>query len=325
MVIAAMLAGCAGGVAPRLNAVSVPERSAVEAHLVRGHSWMAGDAKSLDLLYVSDQDVSVFSYPGGKPEGELTSSRIAAGLCSDAKGDVFIVYDGTQDIVEYRHGGTSPINAVSDTGYSPIGCAVDPTTGNLAVSNSCRLSGNECVGDGNVGIYRHAKGVPTYYSDDSWIRSFWFCGYDDAGNLFDDGMYNATGNFTFRFAELPRGKSVFTNITLDRLVYSPGGVQWDGKYVAVGDAKAGGQFASSIHRVRVKGTTGTVVDTMGLQDAETVHQFWIHGTKVVGPNFTTPWWRSNVLIWHYPTGGPPVKSIRGNLRQPYAVTVSFAK
>ena len=64
------------------------------------------------LLYVSDigaEDVDVFSYPGGKQVGKLTGFSEPAGLCTDRKGDVFVVDSGSDRILEYAHGGTSPI------------------------------------------------------------------------------------------------------------------------------------------------------------------------------------------------------------------------
>lgn len=47
--------------------------------------------------------------------------------------------------------------------------------------------------------------------------------YDNAGNLFVDGLY---GNGYFRMAELPKGSSAFTTLSLNARVFA-GAIQWD--------------------------------------------------------------------------------------------------
>src|SRR6202034_3377504 len=63
---------------------------------------------------------------------------------------------------------------------------------------------------------------------------FYFCGYDDEGNLFVDGL-SAPGTGHFALAELPKGGSALKTITPNQYIGWPGGVQWDGKHVAIGD------------------------------------------------------------------------------------------
>lgn len=51
------------------------------------------------------------------------------GLCSDVSGKVWIVSDSASPvIIEYAHGGTTPIATLSDPDGQPEGCAVDPST-----------------------------------------------------------------------------------------------------------------------------------------------------------------------------------------------------
>ena len=152
-------------------------------------AWMLAEAKREDLLYVATGDnVYVLSYPGGKLVGSLGIT--GNNLCSDARGDVFIPTSG-YDVVEYAHGGNSPIETLAD-GDIPLGCAVDPTTGNLAVTN-------EASGAGEVAIFPKAKEPSTWHRDPD-IGTFGLCGYDDRGNLFVDG--SGSGNF---LAIPPRG------------------------------------------------------------------------------------------------------------------------
>jgi len=198
---------------------------------------MAPEAKTADLLYVSDYstgDVWVYSYPSGKSEGELTGFSYPEGECVDKKGDVFIINSGTLQIFEYAHGGTSPIKTLSGPGDFPFGCSTDPTTGNLAVTN---FSNNKGTSPGDLAIYKHAKGKPKQYTIPNIYHQF-ACGYDNKGNLFITGLSTAKSG-TFAFAELPSGSSTFTSVTLNQSIAIAFSVQWDGKYVAVEDAYAG--------------------------------------------------------------------------------------
>ncbi len=148
-VAAFTLAGCGGGGSPL--AFSPFEQRATQLHLnaqspvaVRPdfeRSWIARGAKAQNLLYVSIEgfnDVYVYSYLPAPPKlvGKLTGFKDPLGECADKKGDVYIVNAKASNIREYAHGGTKPIAIISDKGSDPVGCSLDPTTGNLAVSNS---------------------------------------------------------------------------------------------------------------------------------------------------------------------------------------------
>ena len=291
----AALAGCARATGGAL----LPGGAGTATH----SSWIQPDVKKKSLLYVSSvlsNDVYVYSYANQQLVGTLTGFEQPYGLCADKTGDVWIVNDGAQQIVEYKHGGTSPIATLSDSGEYPEGCAVDPTTGNLAVTNFYSTSGN-----GSVSIYAHASGEPTTYSDPS-IANFRFCGYDDKGNLFADG---ATTSSEFAFAELRKGGSTLTNIALQQKVEWPGGVQWDGKYVAVGDTDAGILY-------RTNGAGGKVKGSTTLADSNYVNQFWIAGKSVVAPSQDG----GDVGLYTYPAGGAPSKTI--SVEEPFGAALS---
>lgn len=256
---------------------------------------MAPDAQDA-LLYVSDvgtNDVYVYTYPKGKVEGTLTGFATPDGLCVDKTGDVFITNFGTQQIFEYAHGGTSAIATLSDAGFYPQGCAIDPKTGNLAVTNY-----NNGSGLGNVALYIGAKGNPSAHYTDRNIQQMFLCGYDNKGNLFVDGEKS---NGAFAFAELPHGSNSFTDIALNQFINEPGGgVQWNGTSVAVGDSTT-----DVIYRFTISGTHGTEVGSTSLDGASDVVQFSIRGSKVVGP------YSPSVGIWNYPAGGTAIKTLEG--------------
>ena len=117
--------------------------------------------------------------------GTLSNPEYANGDCVDNAGNVFVVNFGTSsggggDVVEYAHGGTTPIKTLTYPNAYLNGCAVDPTTGNLAVTDYRPSNGNR--GKGGVLIYPSASGTPTKYVDPG-MADYGYCAYDSAGNL----------------------------------------------------------------------------------------------------------------------------------------------
>jgi hypothetical protein len=317
----AILAGCAG--ATSQLQLTAPSARGIAPSLWNtsqdGRSWMALDAEKQNLLYVSTDtntngypdDVYVYSYPKAKLVGTLAGFVTPEGECVDKSGDVFITQTDAADIVEYAHGGTSPIATLSDTGWAPQACAIDPTTGNLAVTNVATSNG----GGGSIAIYSNASGTPAYYTDLYLYRPY-FCGYDDSGNLFIDGFRTAYG--TFQFAELPKGSSSFANINLNKHLFTPGGVQWDGKHVSVGDQGEG--YGSTVYQTN--GAGGKVVGTTPLNNSCEVAQFWIDGHQLVAPTNDC---NQSVAFYRYPAGGDATRTISGLENAIFAVAVSPKK
>ncbi len=311
-IAAALLAGCSGSQPPIGAPGAMPQALALAAHASRGTSWMLTDTSNEDLLYASGRGygVEVLSYPKGTVVGQLTFDGTAYGLCSDRSGDVFIpVWSSqynTNYIYEYAHGGTEPIATLTDSGV-PFGCAVDPMTGNLAVTNVFSLGTG--FRPGNVAIYADAQGTPTYYSD-SDITIYGFCAYDDAGNLFVTSQRPGEP-----IGELPEGSGSFENITTNLGTY-PGSLQWhDGDLVVA--AYDGYKGLQNVYQLKISGTYGTVVGKTTLQDWGGKYnrsylifaQFWVEGASIIGPSFL----RGHGLrpsFWHYPKGGKQVTIFR---------------
>jgi hypothetical protein len=321
--LVALLVGCnAGG--SQLTPSGALAQNAARAH--HSGSWMAPDAKKENLVYVSDggglttsgNGVYVYSYPEGKLKGTLTGVDGPQGMCVDATGDVWVTNTDTTELTEFAHGGTAPIATLSDPGEFPDGCAVDPTTGNIAATSLC--TSPNCGQGGDLAIYKKGTGTPTTYSDPS-IRDFYFCSYDASGDLFLDGA-GQTGSI---LAELPSGGNSLVNIKLDFITIDyPGGVQWDGKDLAIGDQVYAGSSAGVIYRVKVKGTIGKPVGETVLDDQSqpvNVGQFWIQGNRVVGPSYPT-----SAGIWKYPAGGAALKILPGEAPYgPIGSVVSLAE
>jgi DNA-binding beta-propeller fold protein YncE len=304
----ALAAGCSGAaVAP--TAPDAQQRALSNSRTP--HGWMAPDVKHRDLLYVSDlgtELVDVYSYPEGKLKGSLSGFQAVHSGCVDPHGNVFIT--SSERIYEFAHGGTKPIRTLVDAGYGPTGCSVDPVTGTLAVANIGQVSGSA---GGNIAFYKHAKGTPKMYADPAIFFDY-DCAYDDNGNLY---VVGGDIHGFFKFAEIAAGATSFLNITLDQSINVPGGVQWDGKYVAVEDQGAG-YHGSTVYQFSIAGSSGTKVGTTTLGGSSDAIAFWLEGDRIIAPNIGSS---PNVMIWQYPTGGSARKTITG-FTEPVGVTVS---
>ena len=303
---AALLTAC-GSQPPIAGPGAMPQSRAITTRAEHGGSWMAPDSVAQNLLYVSDENaVLVYSYPKGKLEGKLKGFFIATGLCVDKNGDVYVADQGYGRVYEYAHGDTKRIKTLY-TGDA-VGCSVDPTTGNLAVTD---LQGSGSNGNGNVAIFKKARGNPTYYSDSAFWE-YYFCGYDYEGNLFIDGLSRpGTGNFVF--AKFPKNRGTFTNITLNQYVGWPGGVQWDGKHVAIGD-----QTIANVYEFSVAGSQGMLVGTTQLGGTSNVKQAWIQGRTLIAPNAISGH-PGNALFYKYPAGVQPSRRLLKNFLLPRAL------
>jgi hypothetical protein len=260
------------------------------------------------LLYVSNDGngtVTVYSWPAGALVGTLYGFSYPSGMCVDRSGDVYIDDVGLNVIFKYRHGGLTPIKTLSDSYSKPFACSVDPTTGNLAVTDQT-----------GVAIYTKASGNPKHYTN-STISYYEFPGYDDAGNLFVDAENDSLKPV---YEELPKGGTTFSSLTLNQQLGSAQALQWDGKYLAI----AGGGSPSAIFQFSISGSQGTLQGTTGLGGSGFIGQFWIprfdkgQGTNVVAVDR----YHVDAGIWNYPLGGNPIDTISQAMSSPFGVTVS---
>ena len=118
----ALLAGCAGSqLLDQTDRSTVPSGTAINGG--------STPQNSANLVYAAGKGTSyVLSYSDGHLVGTINQGAVAA--CSDKHGNVFLI--GSAGAVEYQHGGTRPIQTLVVPGYAAA-CAIDPTTGNLAV------------------------------------------------------------------------------------------------------------------------------------------------------------------------------------------------
>lgn len=291
----ALLAGCDGSRPPIGAPGAMPQSQTIAQRSTRGKSWMLPESKEQSLLYVSEysSDVLMYSYPKGKLVGTLTGFGLAAGMCIDAQQNVFITDSGLHQIVEYVHGGLTPVVTITeDAGNVPLACSIDPRTHNIAVANEL---------PGDIAVFQNAQGSPAIYT---YKADFMGCTYDDKSNLYVSGFKN---NFLL---ELPSGGDGLTKISVNGLKHG-GSMDWDGQYITVNLPKS--QSTINIGRISVQGSVGSIVDTVGLHTLKKGHssensQYWVQGGSIVGAIGTKH--GGGIGFWDYPAGGRSFKAIR---------------
>jgi hypothetical protein len=272
-----------------------------------------------DLLYVANYGasggVSVLTFPQGKLVTTINNIGAPLAICSDPSGNVWVgVYDSSVHrsfFDEFAHGGTKPIEVLkTDQEEYLAGCAVDPTTGDLAGI------GVSHTGSGAEIWPRARKGKPIFRSIPFQPTS---CGYDASGNLFVDGLYGST--FDFYFGELPSGNSkTFQYIHFNRYAFGwpPGSIQWDGKYITVG-VQTRKRDRWVVYRVQISGKVGTVVGVVHLQDLAVTPHYWIAGKRIVATQKADK--VRHLGLYDYPAGGERIK-LYSSFHQPVGLTVS---
>ena len=299
-VAATLLAGCGGSQPPIGAPGAMPQSRAIGAQAPRRQALIY-------VIYPVGGDVAIYTMSGKlyTPEfiGPLNQPQAA---CADKVGHVFITVAGSSQIIEYNHGGTTPVATLNDPGEYPASCSADPKSGRLAVTNYLAAGG----GRGSVSVYENARGSPKIYADDR-ILQYGFCAYDSNSDLFIDGF--KTLKKGFEFAELPYGSKVFKSINLGLHMKGwAGPLRWDGQDIAFADPRA-----HAIDRL----DNGRIVGSVPLKDY-TGSDFFIEKGQI---GTVLPVTRGPVSFWKYPEGGSRTRSFLLNPQPmdiPFYVTVS---
>lgn len=324
LVTVMILTGCGGAQNGSAGAVAPTVVGVAARHTA---SWMAAAASSGDLLYVSDagsEAVDVYSYPDRVKVGQLAGLGLPGGLCVDRAGDIFVMNiaaSGSTSIVEFAHGGTTPIETLNDPGMEPSGCAVNPVSGDLAVANYCPYTQSSGCGSGrgNILIYPKAKGSPRSYKVQG-VTHFSYCAYDDGGTLYADGY--GRRSHSFELAELPKGGDKLEKVRIhwaysEPEIVDPGGVQWDGRFLAIGYPQ-GENITPSVYRIDP--SSGHIASVLTLDGSQSVLQYFIDRKVLIAPNRGRSD-KGQIFFYGYPKGDKLNKVIHG-LDMPVAVVVS---
>lgn len=323
--LAVLLAACGGSQPPIGEPGAMPQSSALASHADRGTSWMLPEAKSEDLLYVTNyDDVLVFSYPQGKLVGTLKSFYSNVGECVDSDGNVYVASSRRHTaglLSEYAHGNPNRVVTLSLKKVDGVGCSVDPTTGNVAVSGFSSY----------VDIFPVGKKIPLVVKDPRMTLAQ-FCAYDGKGDLFVNGeqlIEQPHTKWVPLLSELPKTSRKFIDIKLDAPIDYEGNIDWDGSHLA---ALA---YIPPHARVRkpvifqfdINGGIGKKVGVTPLdKPAEIVLQYTIVDNTVIAPNLSDKEaTKPGVLTYDYPAGGQPRMELTNeHLRSPRGVALSLA-
>jgi hypothetical protein len=347
-VTAALFAGCTSGAPPSAVNPSTLNLSGVSTHLNRplsksetyvavrgytvhrdvGKSWISPDAKRAPrLLLASDagtDDVDIFSLPDFVSKGQVTGFSEPQGMCNDRSGDVWVANTGTEQLILLSRAGKVVKTLDDPTGY-PVGCAVDPINGNLAVSNIFNFSGA-----GEIEVYEGAAGTPTPETVEGFYY-YYFLGYDPGGDLFLDGR-SSSGDDTL--GEIPNGDTSGYPISVTGgTMFFPGFVQWytPGDYLAVGDQLCNDTESACIYWVSISGSTGKIIGSTTLLNYEggqicDLVQGVLNPPRemnVIGGDYEYCGnAQSTEDRWPYPAGGKPIDWATGTLDEPVGGAVS---
>lgn len=339
-----MLAACSGGSpSSATNAIGLPQRGAPSRHYIfpsrrliamtnarglvaipshhRAKSWVSPLAKGTQyLLYVADTggtgnyDIYNYKSQAGHLFGTLHPGSFGfsmpAGSCEDTSGNVYIVDAGSGLLWQFPHGSSSGTSVAITNAMMPLGCSVDPTTGNIAVSNFGNSTMNIFQG-GFSGTQMLSTALEPY---------MWGPGYDPSGNLFVESELK---QFTsIELEELPAGSSTWQVISLPNQACGnpfcfPDSVQWDGTYLEAGDQNFGTTNNSiptdmmGAFRISISGSTGTEISSAiydgncGSNQTADALQIFVGGTTPAmnGAVFGNIDCAGNVNFYNYTAGG----------------------
>ena len=298
-VAAVLIAGCRGG----SPGEAVPAAPASRLHSNFGHfaragSWFRHDSVSSgDLVYMVQGDtVGIYSF-AGKQVGELKGFDFAQlyALCSDMEGNVWVTYG--QSLLEYARGGTIPIAQLYTVG-TPFSCAVDPTTGDIAVADA---TGEDQQIGTQVDVYTNIYEPGQTYND-SDMNAYLYCTYDSQGNLLVNGARNLESGSVL--AELPKGSSTLQTVKMDEKFERAGGLQWDGRYVAIGDS-----LKHVVYEMSVAGGLATTVSTSHFHDWSGSHFKTIEPFAIGNGEIVLTFSERQTGFWKFPGGGNTLRRI----------------
>jgi hypothetical protein len=323
LAVAALLAGCNSGGAKSFE--FGPDSGATSLgtmHADHHKSWVSPDAGSNRyLLFISDHatgDVDIFALPGLKLEGTLTGFHDLGSECSDRSGHVYIVSQALNGTIgEYSRTG-SLLNSYTDPYGSPAACAVNPTNGDLAVTDNISYCGSDCSA-GHVLIFSSPSSPPKVVQnpvEDNYDS----VGYNPRGVLWEDGsdfnghvLLSSCGNKKCKTINLSGGS-----------IYSPGTVLWDKTHAnwVIFDLNCnrygsgsgyGGACSYPVSAQGVLGPQTMYLTDNGGQVCDLVQAVIAPGGKsVAGGDYDWCGYDHSVVArWGYPSGGNPTKEYIG--------------
>jgi hypothetical protein len=292
--VALALAGC-NGVGSRVAPLRIVSDAALDLRAQRVVPSLRGDKTYFQYIsnyrgdgllqfYYPTLNSSIGTVNGvGKPLGECTKALYGTG-------DKTFWVAGSDGVYKFKVG-TYPAGKLPDSN-GVMSCAMDPNSGDLADVDLGSY----------INVYSPGSATPkTYGIGDTGVRPF-FCGYDDKGNLFVDGKDRSL----IGLVELPKGGDTFRRVTLPDIKAEPGAVQYDGKYLTVGDQ-------TTIHQFEVIGLKAEQRGAVSLDGCLACWQTWIGRGVIFAPDLTG----NTAYVFAYPQGGKPIATLSGSFAAPF--------
>lgn len=289
-----------------------------------GKSWVSPAVKGAPrIMFITDYGadvVDIYTMPDLALKGQITGFDGPQGECSDKSGNIWITNTNTSQVFKYSRTG-SLLATLNDTGYFPVGCAVNKQNGDLAVSNIVSTAG----GSGNVAVYPGGSGSPSFLTNPSQSEYF-FPAYDKSGNLYVDGFSSS-----FILSVCPSGSGSCSTMNVSGATpFFPGGLNWDrvNGQLLIGDQECGGNIESCQYQANVSGTTATIVGTTILSNFDGTACDVDQGTIApfskyfAGGCITFGTSVSSAARWAYPAGGTPGHYNNSGLVEPIGAAIS---
>jgi hypothetical protein len=270
-------------------------------------SWVSPDVlRAPRLFFASDSgtnDVYVYTMPAMALKGTLTGFSQPQGECADKAGNIWVTNTNAFQVVELSRSG-SVMNTISDSYGYPIGCAIDPTNGAIAVADIV----SKGSGAGQVLVYATPSSKPTVLTNPKQ-HYYYFVGYDPGGDLWVSGRTSKKAYILSGCGASSCGTIPLSGGT----IYFPGAVMWDnvaGTWV-VFDQSCGGTSAACSYTVNGSGALGTPVTYLnydGVAVCDLIQAtIAAYGQKYVagGDYEYCGGAASGFNRWSYPAGGTP--------------------
>lgn len=265
-------------------------------------------------------DVYIFSLPDLVLKGTITGFSEPQGMCSGNGGTVWVANTGSDQVFQLSRSGKI-LATINDAYGYPVGCAVDPANGDVAVFNIFGF-----YGAGTVYVYSCPSCTPTELTIPN-VGGYNFGGYDPKGDLFVNAGSNSTG--LALLGEVPAGKTTGFLITVSGgKVDFAGFVQWykPRNNLVVGDQLCDDTPAACIYQIKISGSNGRIVARTKLRSPSggaicDMVQGVLDPTgekNVLGSDYEYCGYRPTATYrWGFPSGGVPTTSY--DFSDPYSI------
>lgn len=213
IVAAATVAACGSSSSPQFSPSESLARSAA----------MRGAAAFGQMLFETDPgtgDVDVFSLPRMKLKQQLKGFKLPTAACSDGSSNIWIGNYMKHEMLEYSYTGRL-VNTIKRAHLDPYGCAVDPVSEAVAVTNFDEFKFKA----GEILIFSGPSGRPIIFRNPAQAY-YYNVASDPFGDLWATG-FTATGHPVISKC----GASSCQTVKLrGGRIFSPGPIAWDGTH-----------------------------------------------------------------------------------------------